>query len=101
MAEIHDREGQVVKDVCRCDHRVELDRVEQNRLPVDKDDIAKMRVAMAATDQTFRPACLQELAAISELLMAQCVEPLDCLPRKPGFVEEGPGIAFDDARDRF
>ena len=60
LPEIHQQEGQVVKDIGRRNDVVELDGVEQNRFVVDEDDIAQVRVAVAKADMPGAPSGLQQ-----------------------------------------
>ena len=58
--QIHQWEGEVVEHVAGGHPVVELDGVEQNRVPVDQHDVAQMRIAVAAPDPPRAPALAQE-----------------------------------------
>ena len=45
--QIHHGERKVVEHIDRGNRRIELDRVEQNRLVLDQHDVRQMQVAMA------------------------------------------------------
>ena len=46
LAEVHEQEGEVVEHVDRGERIVELDRIEQDGLALDLDDVAQVKVAM-------------------------------------------------------
>ena len=50
---IHQQKREIVKHVTGCDRIVEFDRIEQDRLIFDQDNIAQVKIAMTAADLTF------------------------------------------------
>ena len=57
VLEIHQQKGKVVKQVTGGENRIEFESVECDRIAVENGDIAEMKVAVAAADQTLRAAC--------------------------------------------
>ena len=51
LPQVHQQEGEVVEDVDAGDLVVELDRVEQRRLPRPQHDVAQMEVAVTLPDE--------------------------------------------------
>ncbi len=98
--EIHDREGKIVEHVDRCDHGIELDRIEQHRLVVDQHDVRQMQVAVAAPHISLPAALLQQSAKPGKRGQRRLLEIIDVLGRKAGRFPERRGVAFDDARNR-
>ena len=56
LDQIHQQEREIVQHVAGCDQRIELDRVERDRLAVDQRDVAEMQIAVAAQDPSGRAA---------------------------------------------
>ena len=67
--QVHQREGKIVEHVHGRHLRVEFDRVEQDRLPVDQHDIGKMQVTVTAAHETVARALFQCSADAQECLM--------------------------------
>jgi hypothetical protein len=51
--EIHHRECKIVENIGRRHRRIELDRIEQDRLALDHGDVTQLQVAVAMTDKSF------------------------------------------------
>ena len=56
LDQVHQQEGEVVKQVAGGEDRIKFESVECDRLAVENGDIAEMKVAMAAADQALRAA---------------------------------------------
>ena len=53
LDQVHQQEGEVVKQVAGGEDRIEFESVESDRLAVENGDIAEMKVAVAAADQAL------------------------------------------------
>src|SRR5262249_26695559 len=50
LGEIHEQKGKVIKDVDRGERIVEFDRIEQDGLAFDLDDVAQVEIAVTVAD---------------------------------------------------
>ncbi len=62
MAEIHQEEGQIVEDIDRGQRLVELEAIEEHRVPVLEEDVAKMKIPMAPPDEAGFRALVQAIS---------------------------------------
>ncbi len=60
LEEVHEQKGEIVEDIAGADQRAEFDGVEQDRSALDHRDIAEMKIAMDAPDETAPAALDQE-----------------------------------------
>ena len=67
VAEVHQREGDVVEGVDRGERRVELETVEQDRAAIPEHDVAEMEIAVAMADLARMAPLLEQIAAPLEL----------------------------------
>ena len=100
VEEVHERKGEVVENVGGGDDGIELDRVEQHRPVVDKDDIAEMGIAVTAPHKSGVCALPDQGKQRVEPANACRVKPLDISVRKRKVRAKLLGVAVDDATQR-
>jgi hypothetical protein len=98
--EVHDRKGEVVEQVGRRNHRIELDGVEQDRFAVDHDDIGEIGVAMAAPHEAGRGTPLQQREKVVQAPVAEFMQPIDIAGRHLRLSAKPCSVAIDDGPDR-
>ena len=113
LEQVHQQESQIVEHVAGGDDVAELDGVEQNRLAVDQHDVAEMKIAVNAADETAAAPLAQQRRRCAHrqarLARASVVDfsggkNVRVLPERLGvFVDIGaerrdPGVRFDGRR---
>ena len=76
VGEIHDAERDLAHDVDPAQVRVELDAVERHDAPIQQEEVAQVQVAMALAHEALAPARGEDAAAVPELALGPCGEPL-------------------------
>ena len=75
LAEIHQQEGEIVQHVDRGEGIVELDGVEQDRLALDLDDVAQVKIAVAVAHIASARPCLEQRRDRGKRVPARLGEP--------------------------
>ena len=76
LAEIHEQEGEIVEHVDRGERIVELDRVEQDGLALDLDDVAQVKIAVTVAHiASPRPRFEQAATTAASASRLDCVSP--------------------------
>src|SRR3984957_13852872 len=52
LLQVHQKKGQIIKNVAACNFVGKLDRIEQCRLAFKEDDVAQVQVAVTAANET-------------------------------------------------
>ena len=79
MREIHQQEGEIIEHVDAGEGLAELDAVEERRPPVQEDDVAEMKIAVAMPDLALIASCVEQGADLREHHARGCGEILDRL----------------------
>ena len=58
--QVHQQKRKIVQDIARCNYRIELDRIERDRLAIQHRNIAEMKVTMPSLDEPLPAASQQQ-----------------------------------------
>src|SRR5205085_1731592 len=82
LDQVHEQEGEIIKNVARREERIELERIEQDRASLQHHDIAEVQVAVSAPDEPLSAALGEEWPHALEFLPARSAQLLDFIRRE-------------------